>query len=196
MSCRGGEKHQKLVDIVRSIDWGDLRIIIDDWFMSFLLGFTSDSGDGRSGVLFPDFIIVNSVGDVVVGEVGKTHPDKWPSNYPIVHIGFNRRVRTIVSSGYGNMEMVYLVAGLISATLGYSPGADTVDGRLHILNAKSYDSRTEIIMKMLCSGFNMSEIVGSGESILTAKDNINKGNPLGRAGMKYLVKKHAKLWRG
>lgn len=185
--CRGNDKHQEILNDLKLIDWGKFWLLVDDFVMMKVLGSGNNSAD-RFGNLFPDFMVADKHGNFIVGEIGRVNPDKWPANVPVVHIGFNGRVRLITSSIETNQKFINRVVSRIEEMVGYNTDNDKTKTAIGVLRLKSESNQFNAIVDMLKDGMTTTDIAKAGR--IDAVTNSHRGLPIKtREAVKYIFKR-------
>jgi len=180
MGCRGGMAHQRIINRVESLLVDEYEFIKADHCM---VNFLSQKER-------PDFI-VKSGKDFIVGEVGKFNPDKWPTNVPVIHIGFNGRVTPLPRRGEPCKPFELAVYNLICSELGYIPDDDNGEINFKYLEYNCDDERVNIILTLIKKGKTILNIHELKHAKLRAVDNKNKGSHLTEPAIKHLLRNNA-----
>ena len=174
--CRGGELHQHIINSVAHIasrHWDDFHVIIDDWTMMQYLKTKKR----------PDFILIdkNNTARFLIGEVGWFNPDKWPTCYPVIHLGKGGRI-SLINAGQEWETVKNEFYSLLSVNTEIG-----VKTNLSVLKNKFSDHRVGRALNLLLQGKRLNEIADMG--ILPNNDRSNKSDKPGltREGIKHIL---------
>ena len=171
--CRGGELHQHIINLVACVDWPGYYVMVDDCGMMKYL----------KSKKRPDFLMLSKddLSVFIIGEVGRYNPDKWPTNYPVVHLGMNGRM-SLINAGDGWEHLRREFHGLTVAAK-----EDNNKTNFNIFKKRYADNRANNVLDLLLDGKRLNEIADMG--VLYNRDHSRKAQSptLTREGLKCVL---------
>jgi hypothetical protein len=171
--CRGDSLHQHIINLVAYVEWEGFYVLVDDWVMMTYLQTNKR----------PDFILVDKKNPsmFLIGEVGRYNPDKWPTNYPVIHLGKGGRI-SLINAGQEWVVVKREFYSLISTNT--EIGTKAISG---IFKKEFSDSRVNKALELLLGGKRLNEIADMG--ILPNNDHSRKADNqnLTREGLKHVL---------
>ena len=171
--CRGGKLHQHIISLVAYMDWPGFYVTVDDWTMMQYLKTKKR----------PDFILIDKeeTSRFLIGEVGRYNPDKWPTSYPVIHLGKEGRISLInAGSEWESLKREFYSLVQVNTELKTKTG-------FQIIGKNYSDCRVKEALKLLLSGKRLNEITDMG--VIPSNDHSRKAvDPnLTREGLKHVL---------